>query len=200
MPARDSLPFAQGDLLMLRVRPRLALGYLACASLAMAICTGCPKKDKDQSAGTNPTATAEAAAPAKPAEPAKRVIQVNRQADAKASYIWLKTIELSSTSTTLAMQIKNQSKEKLEGLRVSPPGHADAFYIMSPDKKRFDLRSTAGDLPKDRQSVDLLPGQSLDFTLVFEPLDPSMTEFDLLEGANQDPKSTYWNFKRVKLK
>jgi len=54
-------------------------------------------------------------------------------------------------------------------------------------------------IPLKPNKTDLAPGESLEFSLVFGPLPEGMTELDLIEGANQDKSSTYWNFKGVKL-
>jgi hypothetical protein len=170
----------------------------AFALLAQPACNR-PKKDDEESSEPEPTAKSKKA-PAATATAAARTFEPKVHADGNAAYVWIDKIVLTSESTTLSMRITNNTKTKLDGLRTAPPKDPDAFYITrKADKKRFDLRSVSGDLPMKPGEITLQPDQAVTFTLVFDPLDKGMTEFDLIEGANQDPKSTYWNFKGVKL-
>jgi hypothetical protein len=183
-------------------KSRLTAVLIGASALALCTLPACKKhRDSDETGGASTSAKrASASAPAAPATPAAaRTFQIGRHAEGKASYVWLDKVVLTGTGTVVWMRLTNDTKRKLEGLRTAPPKDNDAFYIVRrADKKRFELRLVQG-LPQKPDSIDLAVGESVTFSLVFAPLDEGMTELDLIEGANQDPQSTYWNFKDVKL-
>jgi hypothetical protein len=171
---------------------------------ALALCTlpACKKhRDSDETGGapTSGKHSSSSAPAATSTAAASRTFQIGRHAEGKASYVWLDKVVLTSTGTVVWMRLSNDTKRTLEGLSTAPPKDQDAFYILRrSDKKRFELRLVQG-LAQKPDKTDLAVGGSLPFSLVFAPLDEGMIEFDLIEGANQDPQTTYWNFKDVKL-
>jgi hypothetical protein len=134
-------------------------------------------------------------------QPAVREYVMDKPGDATETYIRLKKVTVTKENTTINVNITNSTKHQMS-ISTSPPGQITTFYIQSQSHdKRFNLIRSEG-IAITPKTQKLQPGQSTDFTLVFAPLDPDMTVFDVYEGDKKSQKggTTYWNFSDVTLK
>lgn len=179
-------------------------GTLAIVCAALLALQGCCKKSEASSSdspaqttspsSTTPVPVVETSKP--PAE--QRTYTMDWPGDGKLGYLRIKQIAVSPDSTTVTINMKNTTGRSMS-VSTAPPGNKEAFYIQRADhKKRFKLLRVEG-IPLSPQRTNVPAGGSIQFTLAFEPIEPTMTIFDVYEGDEQRPGTTYWNFSDVKL-
>ncbi len=108
-------------------------------------------------------------------------------------------VTIDDTQTTVHFRFYNATGEDAN-ISVSRPSDPRAFYIASTDLSRiFPLRDIEGIAIQPQYSL-VSPGETLEFTLIFDRIDDSMTRFHLVEGVADDPEVTEWVFQNVTLK
>jgi hypothetical protein len=182
----------------------MTIQYLAVGCVALMSLQGCCKKsDASSSGGASSLMNAavqtlvpvvEASKP--PAQ--QRTYVLDWPGDGTLTYVRIKQVVVGSDNTTVTVLLENTTRKPMS-VSTAPPGDREAFYLQRADKKkRFKLLRVDG-LPLSPQRTDVAAGESLQFTLTFEPIEPTMTVFDLHEGDEQRAGTTYWNFSHVRL-
>ncbi len=129
----------------------------------------------------------------------QRTYTMDWPGDGKLTYLRIKQVVVSPDATSVTIMLKNDTGNSMS-VSTSPPGNKESFYIQRADhKKRFKLVHVEG-IPLSPQRTNVSTGATLQFTLTFEPIEPTMTVFDVYEGDEQKPGTTYWNFSDVKLR
>ncbi len=129
----------------------------------------------------------------------QRTYLLDKPADRGNAYIRIKAVTVSGERTTVVVLIANSTGRVMHGVSTAAPGASAAFYLRSTDRKRqFVLRATYG-IAVTPTKIDIPAGGSLQFTLVFDPIDPAMTAFDMNEGDEQQAGMNYWHFSDVRL-
>lgn len=179
------------------LRPLPSLAALAALALALA---GCPRsKASGDDAPPPPPVTT----PAAPAAPTLALGEhaVNVQADDSPGLL-LYRVTVDETSTKLDFTFTNSGKRSTS-VTVAPPGDKYAMFLeWAPGKKaRFKSATGIGIKPKENT---IPAGQSLSFSLVFEPLEPGVRAFDMYEGEDAKKvmpgQATYWVIRKIELK
>jgi hypothetical protein len=84
---------------------------------------------------------------------------------------------------------------------VYPPGHAGAFILQTLDRKRtYKLTGVAG-VPLLPERTTLDAGETLKFSLTFEPIPDDLWEFHVGEGEHTaEAGESSWQFVKVSLR
>lgn len=110
----------------------------------------------------------------------------------------IQTLGIHANYTDLVLVYHNTTNNAATGLRTSPSGHADAFFLRNLDTdKVYKLRGTTG-IPVNNRGIDIQPGEEISFRLLFDVI-PYGT-YELVEGQNQNEDWEYWNFSKINLK
>jgi hypothetical protein len=129
------------------------------------------------------------------------VYDVNRPS-ADDPLLVLQRVTVSPEGTRLDFHI--QAGSRYLTIAVSPPGNARAMFIETPDGKKYPVREATGISTKPTRD-SLPPGTEQSFTLVFAPLDPGVTTFNVYEGeesknvVERRKETELWVFEEVKL-
>ncbi len=175
---------------------------VACVA-SMGVQDWCKKCDASSFGGAS-SVTSAAVHPAVPVVEAskppaqQRTYVLDWPGDGALTYVRIKQVVVGPDNTTVTILLENTTRKSMS-VSTAPPGNREAFYIQRADrKKRFKLLRVDG-LPLAPERRDVAAGKSLQFTLTFEPIEPTMTIFDLHEGDEQRAGTTYWNFSDVRL-
>lgn len=170
------------------------LGLQGCCKKSEASPTGTPADTATSTSVSDPVPVVETAKP--PAQ--QRTYTMDWPGDGKTSYLRIKQIVVGPNDTTVTINLTNRTGKAMS-VSTAAPGHKESFYVQRADhKKRFKLLRAEG-IPISPQRTNVPANGSLQFSLVFEPIEPSMTVFDVYEGDEQRSGTTYWNFSDVKL-
>jgi phage shock protein PspC (stress-responsive transcriptional regulator) len=105
---------------------------------------------------------------------------------------------IDDAQTAIHFRFRNTTGESAS-ISVSPPGDPRSFFIASSDLSRvFLLRDIEGIAIQPQRTV-VEPGEDVEFTLIFDRIEDSMTRFHLIEGLVDDPDVIEWVFQNVVL-
>jgi hypothetical protein len=171
---------------MLTLRPIVAV------VIALAV-TGCCKLPTSTDSKENTPVTSTAAP-----KPGERAYNMDFPCDNDPT-LRISQIVLTPTETRVAVKYRNKDRQTAE-VSTAPPGQPDTFFIEAADQKRtLELRSATGlAINPDKNQVP--PGGSLEFTLIFPPIDETWSPIDLHEGKVHKKGLNYWNFTDIPLK
>ncbi len=184
------------------LRPFRSFAALAAlAALALAL-TGCPRSKASGDDGS-PVPPPPVTTPAAPAAPTLALGEhaVNVQSDDSPGLL-LYRVTVDETSTKLDFTFTNSGK-RATSVTVAPPGDKYAMFLEWAPGKKARFRSAIGIGVKPRDNK-IPAGQSLSFSLVFEPLEPGVRTFDMYEGEDAKKvmpgQATYWVMRKIELK
>ena len=110
----------------------------------------------------------------------------------------IQTVGIHSNYTEFVIVYHNATNKPATGLRTSPTGHKDAFFLRSlKTKELYPLLGTTG-IPVDSRGIDIHPSEEISFRLIFAQIPAG--EYELIEGKNQNEDWEYWNFSKINLK
>ena len=86
---------------------------------------------------------------------------------------------------------------------MAKPGGREAMFIEQPDGKKIALVSSTG-IAVQPAASNVPPGGTLEFSLVFGPLDPGVRKFNVYEGEDakrlMPGETTYWVIHDLEIK
>lgn len=106
-------------------------------------------------------------------------------------------IIVTENETIIKFNYRNTSRNTFY-IKVYPPGHQEAFYIIKSDKsKKFHLLDIKG-IPIAPMAAKIKKGEILEFTLTFERIENSMKRFHVIEGEIEGAGRN-WHFLNVNI-
>lgn len=177
--------------------PRFARAALPLfVSLLVSTLTACSLFDRKGDSG-------EATPPPKaapPAAPTTAVYTVNRAADGNPNLL-IQKVTVTPQSTTVEMSYANKTNGSVD-IMLAPTHDPEVMFLES-QGKRINLKSAEGiSFMPNRTTV--AQRETKVFTVVFEPLPPGATSFDLYEGEQgkmaKIGSGNLWVFRNVVLK
>lgn len=122
---------------------------------------------------------------------------LNQQSDTSPD-TYVTTVVVSDAATEITIEVVNPSPDE-SWIQVYPPGSRDAFFLVSPDGAQvYPLRSVEGVAVVPEQVV-LLADETRDFTLTFDRIPDSLSQFHLIEGVTDHPDMIEWVFSNLTL-
>ena len=173
---------------------------LAAAVTALA---GCPRAkgsgDEGKPGGVAPPATTVAAQATPTIAVGTYSMSVEAQDDPN---LILDRVTVDAASTKLDFTFTNKGKNATI-ITIAQPGDKYTLFLeWAPGKKAMLQRSTGIAMKPANNKVG--SGQSVSFSLIFEPLEPGVRKFDMYEGEDAKKtmpgQSTYWIVRNIELK
>ncbi|MBI5532467.1 MAG: hypothetical protein HY898_07120 [Deltaproteobacteria bacterium] len=170
----------------------LMVRILVVAAAALAV-TGCCKLPTSSESKENTPVTSTA----KP-KAGDRIYNMDFPCDNDPT-LRISQIALTPTETRVTVKYRNKDRQTAE-LSTAPPGQPETFFIEAADQTRtLELRSATG-LAISPNKNKVPPGGTLEFTLIFPPIDETWSPIDLHEGKVVKKGLNYWNFTDIPLK
>ncbi len=109
-------------------------------------------------------------------------------------------VKVADDETIISFSYTNKGEATIY-IMTAPPGHKEAFFIMSTDNsKKYNLLNIEGIAIKPSKTY-VKAGATVYFTLTFERIADSMTRFHVIEGEIEPSDGLVsWRFLNVKLK
>lgn len=104
-------------------------------------------------------------------------------------------ILIDNSATHISMRYENTNSEEVS-VWVEAPDSVGAFYITDSVGRRYELINVDGIAVGPSANI-LAPGDMVNFTLAFERLNDTVTEFNVIEAGLGDPNMNYWRFSGI---
>lgn len=170
----------------------LTAGALAASGAACSRFTGSGDDDAPPQRPAAPPSASAAAAPASTVL-APGTYTVNKAVDTSPGVVVTK-VTVDASVTKLDFKFTNQDTRETF-VTISKPGTKDAMFLEQPDGRKISLLRSSG-IAVLPAKTKVSPGQAIEFTLEFGPLDAGVRKFNVYEGEGaktQMPGDTnYW--------